>query len=222
MKKYVKHLVFCAFLVACATQVTKTPDQTLPSEDTTTSGNTPAQPDSTPPVIVVPTPKQYKTPTLVIPATSSSAMKKASEYFAQFGNSQEFFDFFTAKSGPLAGGNVLDKSVAVEEFRKCMDGLGRVEVYFKSYSVFYRRSVIGGWDGTAIRQNPAYSLTAEERAGHWLHELSHGCGFTHEVNGRLENDPIAYPILNKSFPYQVGDQFIEFLKVKTAPALAGE
>jgi hypothetical protein len=165
-----------------------------------------------PPQPVEVRPVQLKTPKINLPSKPSQAMIKATEYFAQYANSDEFYDYFKANARPLRGGNRTDLAVTIMEYRKCLDTRPEINIVWGRYAPWSR--AIGGYADGVVYQNPKTVMTAKERAAHFLHELSHWCGMTHEVNGKLENNPSRFPILLDSFPYQGGEHFEKFLGAK--------
>lgn len=230
MKKRIYSAALLALMVACATQVPKQTDTSStgsPQSPTTVTETPSPAPQTATPVPTAPasaTPAKVLTvPELKLPKYSSTAMKEAAKFFAQWGNADEFYVYYFKGNVklPLKASNTLDVEVAIKKYRECLDGLQPVEIYFKRYMWPYSNSVVGGWSGgNYIRQNPNYDLDKYERAGHWYHEITHMCGITHEINGQLENNPEAFPDLKLSFPYQVGYIFRDFVKMKDAPALA--
>jgi hypothetical protein len=132
--------------------------------------------------------------------------------FSTYANSDEFYA--TLKIDKLAGGNTTDVEKSVKAFRECLDRGEKIDVVWKRYAPF--SSALGGWSGYVINQNPKKTLSAVERSAHWLHEVSHYCGFTH-----IDNSIAKYPVIEQSFPYQIGYKFEAFLKTKQTSRLAG-
>ena len=171
-----------------------------------------APPELTTPVVTEPVVIQSTVmPEIVLPQKSSSEMAKASELYKKYGNTQEFYNYLLANIKPLQGGNYTDVNEAIKDFRHCLSTRGNIPVVWHNYGVWplYKSAAIGGWVGTAMWQNPKKDLDAIERAGHWYHETSHACGFSH-----VSNDISKMPIIKLSWPYQAGYLFISFLKTK--------
>ena len=189
------------------------PGQPAPSVDVKPSPEVIVDP--LPPVIeVIPAPeaKVYKTPNLDLPSSPSQAMKDAERWFETYANSEEFITYFRANVKTLQCGNILDVEKAITKYRDCFDKGKTIKIRWGSYGPFSR--AIGGWDGVQVNQNSKMSLTNVERAGHWTHELSHYCGFTHEYKGKLVNSIGDYPCITKAFPYQIGYKFEDFISAK--------
>jgi hypothetical protein len=206
MKKY----LVLAVLAGCATQIPRMKD----SEDSPPS--TPTAPSSgyTRPTTST---EVWKTPTLVLPLNPSKSMQEARELVREHANTDGFYGYVRSKVKHLAGGDETNVEQAIARFRTCLNNLGEIPVVWGTYMPFSR--AIGGWDGTHIRQNARLSMTSVERAGHWVHELTHACDFNH-----LSNDIVKYPIIKESWPYQAGYAFEDYLteKRRTEIQLAGE
>lgn len=182
--------------------------------------STPQKVDVTPdavvlkPVVVVPD-KAWKTPTLLLPSNPSIAMLSAVSMIAEYGNSDEFYEYVRLNVKTLAGGNETDINVAIAKFRNCLDKGETISITWYSYRPF--SNVIGGWSGYSIVQNPKMNMTSIERAGHWLHEISHYCNFSH-----VSNNISTHPIIKQSFSYQAGYKFESFLNIKHSNKVANQ
>lgn len=150
-----------------------------------------------------------RTPTLLLPEDADEHMVEAAKVFGQYANSDEFYAYLRKNVTDLEGGNETNVDSAIEKFRSCLDQRDSIKIVWTKYSNQNIGKVIGGWRDTYLAQNPFKELDVIERASHWIHEISHGCGFTH-----IDNDINAYPIIKRSWPYQVGSSFEEFLGEK--------
>lgn len=180
------------------------------------SNNTPADPVKVPEVtapevqVQVPgTIKIWKTPAISLPTSSSKAMLEASQYIDQHGNTDEFYNYVRANAKKLEGGNETSLENGILKLRECFDKGETVKISWGWY--LPGSAAIGGWNGIEIKQNSKKNLTSIERAAHWMHEISHKCGFSH-----VSNNISRYPIIANSWPYQVGELFEQYLKIKTA------
>lgn len=163
--------------------------------------------------MIIPPPKSvshdWKTPTLILPENADQDMLLAAKIFGEYANSDEFYSFLKKTVSSLDGGNESDLDTAIRNYRRCLNVHAPIEIVLKRYSLKNRSIVIGGWRKTYLAQNDFKKLDPVERASHWIHEISHACGFTH-----VENDIKAYPIIKQSWPYVVGRTFKEFLLEK--------
>jgi hypothetical protein len=150
-----------------------------------------------------------KTPTLLLPSEADKTLKEAARVFQEYGNSDEFYRYLRKNVDDLEGGNETNIDAAIMKFRKCLNERAEIRIEFVNYSPEYRGRVIGGWRNDHLAQNKFKELDVIERAGHWIHEISHACGFTH-----VDNDIMIYPIIRRSFPYQVGYKFESFLNTR--------
>jgi hypothetical protein len=221
------NLLLLAVLAGCATQATKkstVEDQASTSSVSTTPAvqiapsviapvATPSVPVSTLPTI---TRKAYKVPELAIPSGAGPAFREALALFNENAQSDEFYMYVRKSVKSLQGGNETDVDRAITKTRECFDKLGKVDVRWQLYGLWplYKSDAIGGWDGFQINQNPKKALTSVERAGHWYHELTHACKFTHEVDGKVENNIVWHPIIRQSWPYQAGYKFEDYVTEK--------
>jgi hypothetical protein len=163
--------------------------------------------------IIIPPPKNQeagmKTPTLILPDDSDKTMIAAATVFSQYANSDEFYAYVKKEVQGLEGGNETNVDVAIHKFRTCLAEREPIKIVWKKYSSKNVGRVIGGWRKTYLAQNPFKELNVIDRASHWIHEISHACGFTH-----VENDIMKYPVIKRSWPYQVGFKFHDFLETK--------
>jgi hypothetical protein len=215
-----QHYLMLLTMAACATTMVKQTKKPVPSSALVTS---PVTPSISAPIVSAPATSGtaltvYKTPTLNLPKGSSHAMVEAARYFAQYANSEAFYEY-VKETVPekLEGGNYTDRDTAIKDYRECLNTHGAIDIVWKKYAIIYRKTVIGGWDGKSIKQNSYFNLTPIERAGHWYHEITHACKFTH-----VSNNITRYPIIRKSWPYQGGYAFEDFLSKTLNPKLAGE
>jgi hypothetical protein len=109
----------------------------------------------------------------------------------------------------LEGGNENNLQLAISKYRGCLQSHGPVPIVYQDYPGMERTRVIGGWRKNVMAQNRYKELNAIDRAAHWVHELTHACGFTH-----YENDIVLHPIIKKSWSYQVGNAFKSFIEAK--------
>lgn len=207
-----KNLILLIALVSCTTAV-KTPEvTTLPKEPTTPVS-------TTLPTIVVPS--AMRVPQLAIPSDSGPAFREALAIFNEFAQSDDFYVYVRAKVKTLSGGNETNVERAITKTRECFSNLGKIDVRWRKYGIppFYKSRAIGGWDNVQINQNPKMVLTSIERAGHWYHELTHACGFSH-----IDNDIVRSPIIRNSWPYQAGYKFEDYVteRRRSGVQLAGE
>lgn len=135
-------------------------------------------------------------------------MIEALSYFKEHSNSDDFYAYLKPRLKRLEGGNYTDGEKAVKDFRACLNTGRKISIVWKNYGIppFYRSAVLGGWDGIRVYQNPKKLMNSIERAGHWFHEVTHACKFSH--NG---NDIERYPIIRSSFSYQSGYLFEDYL-----------
>lgn len=164
--------------------------------------------------------KKWRMPEIILPIDADSSMREALKLVNQFANSDDFYQYLNRKMIRLSGGNETNIELSIKKFRNCLHNSSPISVYWKDYSKVDQNQVIGGWNGYRMNQNKFHRLNPIERAGHWIHEISHACGFTHEVHGQLVNDIEKYPIIRNSFPYQVGYAFEDFLSEKSSPSVA--
>jgi hypothetical protein len=154
--------------------------------------------------------KGMKTPEFILPDPPNDGMKEVVLVFQAYANTDEFYTFARPKLTTLAGGNSENPDQAIKEFRHCLNTRKSVRIKWGEYSGEYRTRVYGGWTGNYLSQNPHVSLNPIKLAGHWMHEITHACGFTH-----VDNDILKFPIIKESFPYQIGDLFEDYLWKKT-------
>ncbi len=215
-----QNLLVLAVLVSCTKTIPS--KVSLPSSPISTG-------TSVPPVTTLPpsVPVSLKTPELLLPKYPSQSMQDAAKYFKEYANSDEFYEYVKRNvPAKLAGGNYTDRDKAIADMRKCLATRKPIPIRWATYGVWptYSSAAIGGWDGISINQNAKKSLTSLERAGHWYHEITHVCNFTHEVNGVSRNSINSYPIILKSWPYNGGYAFEDFLieKRRASMKLASE
>jgi hypothetical protein len=181
-------LLLCVFLLACSS---RSRTLSLPLPKTSAAG--------------------MKTPKLILPEEADEGMKTAASAFHAYANSDEFYDYVRGHVKGLEAGNENDLEVAITKYRSCLSTHEPITIVLKKYSLKNRSKVLGGWRKTYLAQNLFKELNPIERAAHWVHELTHACGFTH-----FENDIAAYPAIKRSWPYQVGNAFRDFLREKTS------
>lgn len=215
-----KNLLLLAVLTGCttSTQVSSIPKpQTINDAPSVSLPSPVAVPSTTLPVVVPSVSGavevSYKMPELVLPKSPSQAMIEAAQYYKEHGNSDLFFSYAKARLKKLQGGNYTDAEKAIKDFRECLNKRKPIPVKWKDYGVWplFKSAAIGGWSGVNMYQNPRKTLNSVERSGHWYHETTHVCDFTHEVNGKIQNDISQYPVIRESFPYQMGYLFEDYL-----------
>lgn len=208
MKKYLMLLV----LAACSSQVgqspstpKKLPQWTAPTQNAPTTILAPT----------VSTPIAVRTPKLVLPSNSGKTFQEAAAIFAAEANADDLYAYIRANVHELDGGNEKNVEAAIGKTRVCLNEADSVRIEWGWYVP--GSQAYGGWNGVAIKQNSHMSMNAIERAGHWFHEVMHKCGFTH-----IENDIGRYPIIRKSWPYQAGYAFEDYVTMKQKRRIAGE
>lgn len=225
MKTKHKKLIMLAVLAGCATQAPKV-------KDVLTEANQPTVPSGTPTISTSPataspsasatlpsvavTVIKRKTPALNLPDANKKTLT-AAEYFRTYANNDEFYAYLRGYTSTLEGGNESNLETAITKFRECLDTHEPITITWKNYSILYRKTVQGGWNGQVINMNAYIPMDDIETAGFWIHEIGHACGFTH-----ISNSLKLYPIIRKSFPYQAGYAFEDFITEKVKPKLAGE
>jgi hypothetical protein len=143
-------------------------------------------------------------------------MREAALLFTQYANDDDFYTYVRANVRSLEGGNETDVEAAIEGTRKCFDRADSVPVVWGTYMP--GSNAIGGWHLGKIKQNSRIGMSAVERAGHWVHELTHKCGYSH-----IHNNITLYPIIRKSWPYQLGYKFEDYVTMKQSQRMiAGE
>lgn len=204
-----RNLLMLAVLASCATQVAKDPVSTDKKPVDDSSSRLPVE---------VSFPKRvYKAPKIILPVNPSEDMIEAVKIFAENAQEDEFYDYVRKNVKALAGGNETNVEVAITKMRDCLDVLESVTIKWGNYVPWSK--AIGGWDGTYVNQNARLAMNSVERAGHWYHEITHACKFTH-----VANNISKYPIIRQSWPYQGGYAFEDFItdKRRSAVQLAGE
>lgn len=159
-------------------------------------------------------------PTLTFKGAQDTTTLEALKLFNAYAQDEELYAYIKQTVKAMDGGNETDVNRAIEKTRDCFTTLPSVPVVWRRYGLppFYMSSAIGGWDGVKINQNPKKILDKVERAGHWFHELTHACGFTH-----ISNNIKTHPIIRESWPYQAGYAFEDFVTTKLEKVkLAGE
>lgn len=217
MKKL--HLMTLAVLVSCTSTTVEKPAEptssSVPRDMTTAPVVTSPVPTASTPIEV----KAYKVPALQIPSDSGPAFREALSIFQEHAQSEEFYTYVRENVKKLQGGNETDVEKAITKTRECFSSLGPIQVRWQKYGIppFYKSAAIGGWDGVQVNQNPKKVLTSVERAGHWYHELTHACKFTH-----VSNNIKTHPIIRQSWPYQAGYAFEDYVTFKRRVKLAAE
>lgn len=200
------HLAFLVLAMSCTSRVAK--KEPLPSE--------------TPPSSTTPKPDVSTSlaPKLILPENAPMAMIRGKELFNKYLTHEDLYLFVRSKvPSTLSGGNETSRDNALKRTIECFKNLPDIRVRFKNYGVWplYKSNAIGGWDGVQINQNPRHPMTPEETAGHWAHELTHACNFTH-----IDNNINRFPIIRNSWPYQFGYAVEDFISEKEARTLAGQ
>lgn len=215
MKIRKSHLLLLT-LVACATPMQTPPSQipTSSASQSTTSIST-VSATATPAAANVSAAVKLSTPKFNLPSAPSTAMIEATKFYAQYANSDEFYVYARAHAKPLQGGNETSLDNAIKKTRECLNASKEVTIMWGRYSPW--SAAIGGWDGVGILQNSRVTMNSIERAGHWYHEITHLCGFSH-----IDNNISKFPIIRESWPYQGGYMFEDFLTSKQQSKLAGE
>jgi hypothetical protein len=150
-----------------------------------------------------------KTPKLILPKDADPDMRSAERVFHAYANSDEFYQYVRKTVTELEAGNENDVERAITKYRSCLGSHAPVSIVYKNYSLKNANRVIGGWRDSYIAQNRYKELNAIDRAAHWVHELTHACGFTH-----IDNDIVIHPSIQRSWPYQVGNAFRDFIQDK--------
>lgn len=150
-----------------------------------------------------------RTPRLILPRNADGDMVSAEKVFHAYANSDEFYVYVRRTVKTLAGGNETNVEAAITRYRSCLSTHAPVPIVFKNYSGRSSTRVIGGWRKNYLAQNRLKEMNAIDRAAHWVHELTHACGFTH-----VDNDIVLRPEIKKSFPYQIGNAFRDFVEAK--------
>ena len=147
--------------------------------------------------------KVRKFPELNLPTDADEGMKQVSQVLHYYGNSDEFFIFARTK--------MPGHESSIAKYRHCLEGMPAVKVVWKNYD-HTGREILGAWhtgpDGNYMIQNPKKRwIHPIERAGNFMHEFTHACGFRHEFN-----DIKLHPEILTSFSYQIGYVFEDFLR----------
>ena len=162
---------------------------------------------STPRTFKIPMPRNpgtvHKVPELKLPSDAHESYFATAQILYQYGNNDEFYSYAKSHMHKLSAGNAENVDLAIREFRSCLEKMKPVPIVWEDRE----GHVIGAWKNQKMVQNKRLELDPIQRSGHWLHELSHGCGFTHD-----ENDLKFHPEIKNSFPYQIGDQFESYLR----------
>lgn len=218
-----KNLLILAVLVSCTTP--EKPSKVTPpkTSGSTTSGTPATVSSSTGSTATTAGLVSYKVPALSIPENSNATVKEALALFHEHSQSEEFYSYVRKTVKTLAGGNETDVERAIQKTRECFNRLGPIQIKWRNYGVWpvYKSAAIGGWSYAeqVIYQNPRKLLNSIERAGHWYHELTHACKFSH-----ISNNINTHPIIRKSWPYQSGYAFEDYVieKRRAKVELAGE
>jgi hypothetical protein len=144
-----------------------------------------------------------KMPAFALHPSAKDEYKGALQLIADYGNSDEFYKYVSKKRRYFSHTN-LSVAGALSLFRQQLNKGGVISIEFGD--TFWRKDILGVWNGYEIKDNINFKMTETERAGHLMHETSHRYGWKHK--GNLIN---TFDNIN-SFPYAIGNDFQDFLE----------